>query len=44
VEIERIVAAAAQSILDAQQTVVSAIEEAGLDSSRIASLLKSAAA
>jgi site-specific DNA recombinase len=42
-EIERSVAAAAQSILDDQQTVVSAIEEAGLDSSRIAPLLKSAA-
>jgi len=43
-EIERSVAAAAQSILDDQQTVVSAIEEAGHDSSRIAPLLKSAAA
>jgi site-specific DNA recombinase len=43
-EIERSVAAAAQSILDDQQTVISAIEEAGLDSSRIAALLKSAAA
>ena len=43
-EIERSVAAAAQSILDDQQTVISAIEEAGLDSSRIAPLLKSAAA
>jgi hypothetical protein len=42
-EIERSVAAAAQSILDDQQTVVSAIEEVGLDSSRIAPLLKSAA-
>ena len=30
-EIERSVAAAAQSILDDQQTVISAIEEAGLD-------------
>ena len=35
-EIERSVAAAAQSILDDQQTVISAIEQAGLDSSRIA--------
>src|SRR6202023_3217249 len=43
-EIERSVAAAAQSILDDQQTVVSAIEEAGLGSSRLAPLLKSAAA
>jgi site-specific DNA recombinase len=43
-EIERSIAAAAQSILDDQQTVISAIEEAGLDSSRTASLLKSAAA
>jgi hypothetical protein len=43
-EIERSVAAAAQSILDDQQTVVAAIEEAGLDSSRIAPVLKSAAA
>jgi hypothetical protein len=43
-EIERSAAAAAQSILDDQQTVVAAIEEAGLDSSRIAPLLKSAAA
>jgi hypothetical protein len=43
-EIERSVAAAAQSVLDDQQTVISAIEEAGLDSSRIAPLLKSAAA
>ena len=43
-EIERSIAAAAQSILDDQQTVVSAIEEAALDSSRIAPLLKSAAA
>src|ERR1700687_5785454 len=43
-EIERSVAAAAQSILDDQQTVVAAIEEAALDSSRIAPLLKSAAA
>jgi site-specific DNA recombinase len=34
----------AQRILDDQQTVVSAIEEAGLDSSRLAPLLKSAAA
>jgi site-specific DNA recombinase len=42
-EIERSVAAAAQSILDDQQTVVSTIEEAGLDSRRIAPLLKSAA-
>jgi hypothetical protein len=32
-EIERSIAAAAQSILDDQQTVISAIEEAGLDSS-----------
>src|SRR6202023_815227 len=37
-EIERSAAAAAQSILDDQQTVVAAIEEAGLDSSRIAPL------
>ena len=43
-EIERSVAAAAQSILDDQQTVVSAIEEAALGLSRIAPLLKSAAA
>ena len=43
-EIERSIGAAAQSILDDQQTVISAIEEAGLDSSRIAPLLKSAAA
>ena len=43
-EIERSVAAAAQSILDDQQTVISAIEEAALGSSRIAPLLKSAAA
>jgi hypothetical protein len=42
-EIERSIAAAAQSILDDQQTVISAVEEAGLDSSRIAPLLKSAA-
>jgi site-specific DNA recombinase len=42
-EIERSIAAAAQSILDDQQTVVFAIEEAALDSSRIAPLLKSAA-
>ena len=42
-EIERSVAAAAQSILDDQQTVLSAIEEARLDSRRIAPLLKSAA-
>src|ERR1700686_2823010 len=43
-EIERSIAAAAQSVLDDQQTVISAIEEAGLDSSRIAPILKSAAA
>ena len=43
-EIERSVAAVAQGILDDQQTVVSAIEEAGLDSSRIGALLKLAAA
>ena len=43
-EIERSIAAAARSMLDDQQTVVSAIEEAALDSSRIAPLLKSAAA
>jgi len=43
-EIERSVAVAAQSILDDQQTVDSAIEEAGLDSSRIGPILKSAAA
>src|SRR5260370_31560966 len=43
-EIERSVAAVAQSILDDQQAVVAAIEEAALDSSRIAPLLKSAAA
>ena len=36
-EIERSVAAAAQSILDDQQTVISAIEEAALGSSRIRS-------
>ena len=39
-EIERSIAAAAQSILDDQQTVISAIEEAALDSGRIAPLLK----
>jgi hypothetical protein len=43
-EIERSIAAAARSILYDQQTVVAAIEEAALDSSRIAPLLKSAAA
>jgi site-specific DNA recombinase len=43
-EIERSIAAAARSILDDQQTVVFAIEEVGLDSSRIAPILKSAAA
>jgi site-specific DNA recombinase len=43
-EIERSIAAAARSILDDQQTVVAAIEEAALDSNRIAPLLKSAAA
>jgi DNA invertase Pin-like site-specific DNA recombinase len=43
-EIERSVAAAVRSILDDQQTVVAAIEETGLDSNRIARLLKSAAA
>jgi hypothetical protein len=43
-EIERSIAAAARSILDDQQTVVVAIEETGLDSSRIAPLLKSAVA
>ena len=43
-EIERSVAAAAQSVLDDRQTVVSAIEEAALGSSRIAPFLKSAAA
>ena len=43
-EIERSVAAAAQSILNDQQTVISAIEEAALGSSRIAPFLKSAAA
>jgi site-specific DNA recombinase len=43
-EIERNVAPAAKSILDDQQAVVSATEEAGLDSSRLAPLLKSAAA
>jgi hypothetical protein len=37
-EIERSIAAAAQSILDDQQTVISAIEEAALGSSRIAPL------
>jgi hypothetical protein len=42
-EIERSVAAAAQSILDDQQSMISATEEAGLDSSRIAPLLKLAA-
>jgi site-specific DNA recombinase len=42
-EIERSVAAAAQSVLDDQQTVVSVIEEAALGSSRTAPLLKSAA-
>jgi site-specific DNA recombinase len=43
-EIESSIAAAARSILDDQQTVLSAIEEAALDSSRIAPLIKSAAA
>src|SRR6202158_1304240 len=43
-EVERSAAAAAKSILDDQQTMISAIEEAGLDSSRIAPILKSAAA
>src|SRR5580658_108282 len=43
-EIERSITAAAQSILDDQQTVISAIEEAALGSNRIAPLLKSAAA
>jgi len=43
-EIERSIAAAARSILDDQQTVVGAIEEAALGSGRIAPLLKSAAA
>jgi hypothetical protein len=43
-EIERSIAAAAQSILDDQQTVVAAIEETEFDSSRMAPLLKSAAA
>jgi hypothetical protein len=42
-EIERSVATAAQSILDDQQTVVAAVEETGLDSSRIAPFLKLAA-
>jgi site-specific DNA recombinase len=42
-EIERSTAGAAQSILDDQQVVVAAIEETGLDSSRITPLLKSAA-
>src|SRR5271167_89649 len=43
-EIERSVAAAAQSLLDDQQTVVAAIDEARLGSSRIAPILKLAAA
>ena len=43
-EIERSIAAAAQSILDDQQTVICAIEEAALGWSRIAPFLKSAAA
>jgi site-specific DNA recombinase len=43
-EIEHSVAAAAKSILDDQEAVVSAIEEAALGSSRVAPLLKSAAA
>src|SRR5712671_341419 len=43
-EIERTIAAAAQSILDDQQTVASAIEEAEVDSSQLAPLLGSAAA
>jgi len=43
-EIERSVAAAARSILDDQQTVLSAIEEVAFGSSRIAPFLKSAAA
>jgi hypothetical protein len=43
-EVERSVAAAARSILDDQQTVIAAIEEAALDSSRLGPFLKSAAA
>jgi hypothetical protein len=43
-EIECGIAAAARSILDDQQTVVSAIEDTGLDPSGIAPFLKSAAA
>src|SRR5467141_3070491 len=43
-EIERSIAGAAQSMLGDQRTVVSAIEVAGLDSGRIAPLVKSAAA
>jgi hypothetical protein len=43
-EIERSVAAAAKSILDDPQAVVSTTEGAALDSSRIAPILKSAAA
>jgi DNA invertase Pin-like site-specific DNA recombinase len=43
-EVERSVAAAARSILDDRQTVVAAIEEAALDSSRLGPFLKSAAA
>jgi hypothetical protein len=43
-EIERSVAGAARSILDDQRTVVAAIEEAALDSSRLGPFLKSAAA
>jgi hypothetical protein len=42
-EIERTIAGAAQSILDDQQTLVAAIEEAAFDSSRLAPFLKSAA-
>jgi hypothetical protein len=43
-EVERSIAAAARSTLDDQQTLAAAIEETGLDSSRITPLLKSAAA
>jgi site-specific DNA recombinase len=42
-EIERSVAIAAKSILDDQTTIISAIEEAALESNRIASILATAA-
>jgi site-specific DNA recombinase len=42
-ELERIIAAATKRILDDRQLIIAAIEEATVDSSRIASLLKTAA-